>query len=54
MFLILWQTALFEFKVTGRISVEVKTVLNMVSDKSVRFDISIFCRVFELIWKGKR
>jgi len=53
MFLPLWQAALFEFNVTGTISAEVKAVLNMVSDKSVRFDISIFCRVFGLIWKGK-
>lgn len=46
MFLPLWQAALFEFNVTGRISAEVKTVLNMVSDKSVRFDISIFLQSF--------
>lgn len=46
MFLPLWQTALFEFNVTGTISAEVKTVLNMVSDKNVRFDISIFLQSF--------
>ena len=46
MFLPLWQAALFEFDVTGKISKEVKTALNMVSDESVRFDINIFLQSF--------
>jgi len=46
MFLPLWQAALFEFDVTNGIGAEVKIVLNMVSDESVRFDISIFLQSF--------
>lgn len=46
MFLPLWQAALFEFDVTGKISEDVKTALNMVSDESVSFDINIFLQSF--------
>ncbi len=46
MFLPLWQAALFEFSVTGRIGEEAKVALNKVSDNEGRVDISIFLQSF--------
>ena len=46
MFLPLWQVALFEFQLTGKINMETKMILNTVSDKSVRWNISIFLQSF--------
>lgn len=42
----LWTAALFEFYVTGKISDDVKDVLIMSADESVRTDISIFLQSF--------